>query len=158
MSSSKFSSPFFKKSPLQGAYSSGADSIVTVSDLPHYQKLQQDLVAGTLATFTPEAIDEDMQKTIDKRGSRIEIDPTTKKETLNPSKFNKFFGGKSTDDTDEISEFKAKTTKLQTKLDSRKKDRKATSQETLANACIDKKGGGYIGYDPDLNNGKGGCY
>ena len=51
MSSSKFSSPFFKKSPLQGAYSSGADGIVTVSDLPHYQKLQQDLVGGTLAVL-----------------------------------------------------------------------------------------------------------
>jgi hypothetical protein len=158
MSSSKFSSPFFKKSPLQGAYSSGADGIVTVSDLPHYQKLQQDLVAGTLATFTPEAIDEDMKKTIDKRGSRIETDSKTGKETLNPSKFNKFFGGKSTDDPNEISKFKDKTTKLETKLASRKKNRKATSQETLANACIDKKGGGYIGYDPDLNEGKGGCY
>jgi hypothetical protein len=51
MSSSKFSSPFFKKSPLLGAYGSGADSIVTVSDLPHYQKLQQDLVGGTLAVL-----------------------------------------------------------------------------------------------------------
>jgi len=49
MSSSKFSSPFFQKSPLLGAYGSGADGIVTVSDLPHYQKLQQDLVGGTLA-------------------------------------------------------------------------------------------------------------
>ncbi len=47
--SSKFSSPFFKKSPLLGAYSSGADGMVTVSDLPHYEKLQQDLVGGTLA-------------------------------------------------------------------------------------------------------------
>ena len=49
--SSKFSSPFFKKSPLLGAYSSGADGMVTVSDLPHYEKLQQDLVGGTLAAI-----------------------------------------------------------------------------------------------------------
>ena len=51
MASSKFSSPFFKKSPLLGAYSSGADGMVTVSDLPHYQKLQQDILGGTMAAL-----------------------------------------------------------------------------------------------------------
>ena len=43
MSSSKFSSPFFQKSPLRGAYSSGADGMVTISDAPHYAKLQEDI-------------------------------------------------------------------------------------------------------------------
>lgn len=51
MSSSKFAGPFFKKTPLYGAYSSGVDGMVTVSDLPHYEKLQQDLVGGTLAVL-----------------------------------------------------------------------------------------------------------
>ena len=41
--SSKFSSPFFKKSPLLGAYTSGADGMVTVSDAKYFAKLQSDL-------------------------------------------------------------------------------------------------------------------
>ena len=133
MSSSKFSSPFFKRSPLQGAYRSGADAVFAVSDAEHFSKLQNDITAGTLATFTPEAMDDDLQKRIDKRGNRIEIDATTKKETLNPSKFNKFFGGKSTDDPDEVSEFKAKTKKLTKKLTDRKANRATTTNEKLAN-------------------------
>ena len=40
--SSKFSSPFFKKSPLHGAYVSGADGRVTISDAQHFAKLQDD--------------------------------------------------------------------------------------------------------------------
>ena len=158
MDSSKFSSPFFKKSPLLGAYSSGADGIVTVSDLPHYQKLQQDLVAGTLATFTPEAIDDDMQKTIDKRKGRIVTDKAGKSIALNPSKFNKFFGGKATDDTDKIDAFEKKTAKKVAKLQKRKDERATTTLDKLANNCIRQSGSNYIGYDPDLNNGKGGCY
>ena len=158
MSSSKFSSPFFKRSPLQGAYRSGADAVFAVSDAEHFAKLQNDITAGTLATFTPEAMDDDLQKRIDKRGNRIEIDATTKKETLNPSKFNKFFGGKSTDDPDEVSEFKDKTKKLTKKLTDRKANRATTTNEKLANNCIRQSGTSYIGYDPDLNNGKGGCY
>lgn len=158
MASSKFSSPFFKKSPILGAYSSGADGIVTVSDLPHYQKLQQDLVAGTLATFTPEAIDDDMQKTIDKRKGRIVTDKAGNSIALNPSKFNKFFGGKPTDDADKIEAFKTKTGEKSKKLKKRQDKRATTTQEKLANNCIRQSGSNYVGYDPDLNNGKGGCY
>ena len=69
--SSKFSSPFFKKSPLLGAYSSGADGMVTVSDLPHYQKLQQDLVGGTLAAVGAEA---KKKKTDDQITAKIALD------------------------------------------------------------------------------------
>jgi len=86
MSSSKFSSPFFKKSPLQGAYSSGADGIVTVSDLPHYQKLQQDLVAGTLATFTPEAIGNEQLKKADRRNARFAKGGSKLKQFLDKNK------------------------------------------------------------------------
>tara|TARA_R110001592_G_scaffold360360_1_gene668611 strand:+ start:524 stop:976 length:453 start_codon:yes stop_codon:yes gene_type:complete len=42
MASSKFSSPFFKKSPLHGAYASGADGMVTVSNSSYFDKLQSD--------------------------------------------------------------------------------------------------------------------
>ena len=43
---SKFSSPFFKKSPLQGAYTSGAGGMVYVSDANAFQKLQDDILTG----------------------------------------------------------------------------------------------------------------
>ena len=48
--SSKFSSPFFKKSPLLGAYSSGADGMVTVSYDDVHQKFQ-DGIANNVAKF-----------------------------------------------------------------------------------------------------------
>ena len=50
---SKFSSPFLQKSPLHGAYTSGADAMVTISDAPHYAKLQSDILGGTLAAMEP---------------------------------------------------------------------------------------------------------
>jgi len=52
MGSSKFSSPFFQKSPLNGAYTSGADAMVTVSDAPHYAKLQSDIGAAVSKSLT----------------------------------------------------------------------------------------------------------
>ena len=52
------SSPFQKNfsakspmSPLNGAYASGADGMVTVSDAPHYAKLQNDILGATLASM-----------------------------------------------------------------------------------------------------------
>ncbi len=45
MGSSKFATPFFKKSPLNGAYTSGAGGAVTISDAPHFAKLQEDALA-----------------------------------------------------------------------------------------------------------------
>jgi hypothetical protein len=52
------SSPFQKQfsakspmSPLNGAYASGADGMVTVSDAPHYAKLQNDILGATLASM-----------------------------------------------------------------------------------------------------------
>ena len=48
--SSKFSSPFFQKSPLYGAYASGADAVFAVSDAPHFAKLQNDTLGGVLAS------------------------------------------------------------------------------------------------------------
>lgn len=43
MSSSKFATPFFKKSPLHGAYSQGAGGMVTVSYADVHGKFQDDI-------------------------------------------------------------------------------------------------------------------
>jgi|14_taG_2_1085336.scaffolds.fasta_scaffold10306_4 hypothetical protein len=53
MSSSKFSTPFFKKSPLQGAYSSGADSMVAVSYADVHSKFQNDIAKNVAKAYTP---------------------------------------------------------------------------------------------------------
>ena len=55
MASSKFSSPFFKKSPLLGAYSSGADAVFAPSDAQHFSKLSDDILGGTLAAMNPKS-------------------------------------------------------------------------------------------------------
>ena len=49
--SSQFQKQFSSKSPLHGAYASGADGMVTVSDAPHYAKLQNDILGATLASM-----------------------------------------------------------------------------------------------------------
>ena len=51
--SSPFQKQFSSKSPLQGAYSSGADGMVTVSDAGHFAKLQNDIKGATLAAMEP---------------------------------------------------------------------------------------------------------
>jgi len=162
MSSSKFSSPFFKRSPLQGAYRSGADAVFAVSDAEHFSKLQNDITAGTLATFTPEAMDEDLEKRIAKRKGRISKIPDLRGgadvEMYTPSKVAQFFGAEKTLDPTKIKKKQAKTTKLEERLAKRKTNRATTTNEKLANNCIRQSGTSYIGYDPDLNNGKGGCY
>ena len=162
MGSSKFTDPFFKKTPLHGAYRSGADAVFAVSDAEHFSKLQNDITAGTLATFTPEAMDEDLEKRIAKRKGRISKIPDLKGgadvEMYTPSKVAQFFGAEKTLDPTKIKKKQAKTTKLEERLAKRKTNRATTTNEKLANNCIRQSGTSYIGYDPDLNNGKGGCY
>jgi len=51
--SSPFQKQFSSKSPLHGAYSSGADGMVTVSDAGHFAKLQSDIKNATLAAMEP---------------------------------------------------------------------------------------------------------
>tara|TARA_R100000544_G_C2163577_1_gene28827 strand:+ start:149 stop:451 length:303 start_codon:yes stop_codon:yes gene_type:complete len=51
MSSSKFSSPFFQKSPLLGAYTSGADAVFAPSDAEHFKDLSNKITGGTLAAI-----------------------------------------------------------------------------------------------------------
>ena len=51
--SSPFQKQFSSKSPLHGAYSSGAGGMVTVSDAGHFAKLQSDIKNATLAAMEP---------------------------------------------------------------------------------------------------------
>ncbi len=45
--SSKFSTPFMKKSPLHGAYTSGDGGMVYTSNRDIFQKLQDDITSAT---------------------------------------------------------------------------------------------------------------
>ena len=51
MSSSKFSSPFFKKSPLLGAYTEGRDAVFAPSDREYFKDLSDSITGGSLATI-----------------------------------------------------------------------------------------------------------
>jgi hypothetical protein len=52
--SSKFSSPFFQKSPLQGAYSAGADGMVTVSYADIHKDFQQGIADNVSKAYAKE--------------------------------------------------------------------------------------------------------
>ena len=54
MGSSKFSSPFFQKSPLQGAYAAGADGMVTVSYADIHKDFQQGIADNVSKAYTKE--------------------------------------------------------------------------------------------------------
>jgi len=54
MASSKFSSPFFQKSPLHGAYTSGADGIIPVSYADIHKDFQQGVADNVAKAYTPE--------------------------------------------------------------------------------------------------------
>ena len=49
--SSKFSSPFFKKSPLLGAYTEGRDAVFAPSDREHFKDLSNSITGGSLAAI-----------------------------------------------------------------------------------------------------------
>ena len=51
MGSSKFSSPFFQKSPLLGAYTSGADAVFAPSDREYFKDLSNSITGGSLAAI-----------------------------------------------------------------------------------------------------------
>ena len=53
MGSSKFSSPFFQKSPLYGAYTSGADGIVPVSYDDIHKDFQQGIADNVAKHYAP---------------------------------------------------------------------------------------------------------
>ena len=54
MGSSNFSSPFFQKSPLQGAYGAGADGMVTVSYADIHKDFQQGIADNVSKAYTKE--------------------------------------------------------------------------------------------------------
>ena len=54
MASSNFSSPFFQKSPLQGAYGAGADGMVTVSYADIHKDFQQGIADNVSKAYTKE--------------------------------------------------------------------------------------------------------
>ena len=49
--SSKFSSPFFQKSPLLGAYTEGRDAVFAPSDAEHFKDLSNKITGGSLAAI-----------------------------------------------------------------------------------------------------------
>ena len=53
MGSSNFSSPFFQKSPLQGAYGAGADGMVTVSYADIHKDFQQGIADNVAKAYAP---------------------------------------------------------------------------------------------------------
>ena len=78
--SSKFSSPFFQKSPLLGAYSSGAGGMITISNAADIQKMQDGIVGGTLAAIGGAKERDDIKKQ-KANYKRIGLDATGKKDT-----------------------------------------------------------------------------
>ena len=84
--SSKFSTPFLKKSPLLGAYTSGAGGMVYASNRQAFQKLQDDIVKGAKEAdkiFTdPENQAERLQKRINRREKRAGNKGPTNKELV----------------------------------------------------------------------------
>ena len=128
MGSSKFSSPFFKRSPLQGAYRSGADAVFAVSDAEHFSKLQNDITAGTLATFTPEAMGNEQIKQADRRKARFAKGGSKLKQFLDKNKLG-FLTANYTKDSDKdgVTNYEEKTKAI-----------RASGEKKIADAKADK--------------------
>ena len=79
--SSKFSSPFFQKSPLYGAYSSGAGGMVTVSYNDVHQKFQNSIAENVAKTYAPKntPCDNLVQKLSDNKISNAAYETLSKK-------------------------------------------------------------------------------
>ena len=100
---------------MQGAYSSGADGIVTVSDAEHFSKLQNDITAGTLATFTPEAIGNEQKKQADRRDARVAKGGSKLKQFLDKNKLGFLTANYTKDsDGDGTTNYKEKTKAIKT--------------------------------------------
>jgi len=135
MSSSKFSSPFFKRSPLQGAYRSGADAVFAVSDAEHFAKLQNDITAGTLATFTEEAMGGEQIKKADRRDARVAKGGSKLKQFLDKNKLG-FLTANYTKDTNEdgVTDYKEKTKAI--KASGEAKITNAQKTKNAKNQCV----------------------
>tara|TARA_R110000803_G_C11764721_1_gene294417 strand:+ start:60 stop:518 length:459 start_codon:yes stop_codon:yes gene_type:complete len=83
MGSSKFSSPFFQKSPLHGAYASGADGMVAQSDRAAFDKLTNDITSATLTAMKPNIskCKQGAEYYFDKDGAKFSCDSKDKDST-----------------------------------------------------------------------------
>ena len=70
--SSKFSTPFLKKSPLLGAYTSGGGGMVYASNRQAFQKLQDDIVKGSKEADEIFTDPENQIKRLRKRKAKID--------------------------------------------------------------------------------------
>ena len=87
MASSKFSAPFFKKSPLNGAYTEAADGIKDISNADDMQKLQDSILGSTLAALpTEEEKGEAQVKKADRRDARVKAGGSKVKQFLDKNK------------------------------------------------------------------------
>jgi hypothetical protein len=88
--SSKFSSPFFQKSPLQGAYSSGAGGMVTVSYDDVHQKFQDGLAANVAKAYAPkkDKCAKGAEYYFDKEGAKFPCNKDSKEPTVKKIKYN----------------------------------------------------------------------
>ena len=97
--SSKFSSPFFKKSPLQGAYASGAGGMINVSYNDIHQKFQNDIGENVDRAYTKEKNPCNDPKTVQYTENSVlkKCPKKTSKTTVNGIKENQSITGQPTE-------------------------------------------------------------
>ena len=153
------SSPFQKNfsakspmSPLNGAYASGAGGMVTVSDAPHYEKLQDDILGATLASLpTQEERGEAQVRRSDRRDARELAGGSKVKKFLDKNKLGFLTADYEKDsNNDGITDYKEKTAKIKAKGEKNITKGSAKSEEAFnrKQASICSRKVGYKGWDP----------
>lgn len=99
-------------SPLNGAYSSGADGMVTVSDARHFSKLQSDIL-GSTKQYIEDTKGEEQIKKANKRKRRVESGGSKVKQFLDKNNLGFLTADYTTDsDNDGTSDYEEKTDRL----------------------------------------------
>ena len=99
-------------SPLNGAYSSGADGMVTVSDAGHFSKLQSDIL-GSTKQYIEDTKGENQIKKANKRKRRSGGKPSWAKKQLDKLGLGVLTADYTTDSNDDgISDYDEKTTRM----------------------------------------------
>ena len=153
------SSPFQKNfsakspmSPLNGAYASGADGMVTVSDAPHYAKLQNDILGATLASLpTQEEKGEAQVRRADRRDERVKAGGSKVKKFLDKNKLGFLTADyKKDSNKDGTTDYKDKTAKIKAKGEKNITEGSTKSEETFnrKQTSICSRKVGYKGWDP----------
>jgi len=90
MSSSKFAGKFFKKTPLYGAYSSGAGGMVTVSYDDVHQKFQDGIAANVAKAYAPKKnkCAKGAEYYFDKEGAKFPCNKSSKEPTVEKIRYN----------------------------------------------------------------------